>query len=255
METFFNQYLSEKYKSPTQKARVLSENWAQSQVYCPNCGLSPIKKYQNCRPVADFYCSNCGEEFELKSKKGMFGLKIVDGAYSTMIERLCAKNNPNLFLLNYSWSTLEVLNLIVIPKHFFIPGIIEQRPALSNTARRAGWIGCNIILNKIPKSGRIHIIKNRVVEPKDVVLAGWQKTLFLCDEDQNTKGWLLDIMNCIDKLSQRKFTLADIYKFELELGIKHPSNHHIKEKIRQQLQVLRKKGYLEFTGSGTYRTT
>jgi type II restriction enzyme len=256
MQTAFNKKLAENYTSPTQKVRVLSENWVQSQVYCPNCGRLTIEKYGNGRPVADFYCPTCGEDYELKSKKTAFGVKIVDGAYRTMIARLRENHNPNLFLLNYNWSTLEVLNLLVVPKHFFIPNIIEQRPPLSPTVRRARWIGCNILLEGIPQSGRIYLVKNRVVELKDIVLAGWRRTLFLRDEkDQKAKGWLMDIMGCIDKLSQHEFNLADIYKSEPELSKKHPVNRHIKAKIRQQLQVLRDNGYLEFTSRGNYRLT
>ncbi len=33
----------------------------------------------------------------------------------------------------------------------------------------------------------------------------------------------------------------------------HPQNHHILDKIRQQLQVLRDLNLLEFLGSGCYR--
>ena len=40
-----------------------------------------------------------------------------------------------------------------------------------------------------------------------------------------------------------------------ELSKKHPDNRHIKDKIRQQLQVLRDKGYLEFSSRGNYRLT
>jgi type II restriction enzyme len=256
MQTKFNIELASKYTSPSQKVRVLSENWVQSQVYCPNCGYLSIVKYDNGRPVADFYCPNCGEDYELKSKKTAFGVKIVDGAYSTMIERLRANHNPNLFLLNYNLNTFEVLNLLVVPKHFFIPNIIEQRPPLSQTARRAGWTGCNIILGGIPQSGRIYLIKNRLVEPKDAVLAGWQKTLFLRDEkNQTAKGWLMDIMGCIEQLIRPEFKLADMDKFVPELSEKYPNNRHIKAKIRQQLQILRDNGYLEFTSRGNYRLT
>jgi len=69
METVFNKALAEKYTSPSQKVRVLSEEWVQSQVYCPNCGQKTIEKYGNGRPVADFFCPTCGEDYELKSKK------------------------------------------------------------------------------------------------------------------------------------------------------------------------------------------
>jgi type II restriction enzyme len=204
--------------------------------------------------VADFYCPSCGEDYELKSKKTAFGVKIVDGAYSTMLERLRENHNPNLFLLNYNWNTLEVLNLLVVPKHFFIPNIIEKRTPLSLTARRAGWTGCNILLQGIPQSGRIYVIKNQAVKPKDIVLADWQRTLFLRDEkDPKAKGWLIDIMGCVEKIGKREFKLADICKFEPELCRKHPDNRHIKAKMRQQLQVLRDNGYIEFTNRGNYR--
>lgn len=44
-----------------------------------------------------------------------------------------------------------------------------------------------------------------------------------------------------------------MYKFENMLAFKHPENHHIKDKIRQQLQMLRDHGMIEFTGRGYYR--
>lgn len=62
-------------------------------------------------------------------------------------------------------------------------------------------------------------------------------------------------MSCIEKLKSKKFVLAEIYAFERELQQKHPGNRHIKDKIRQQLQVLRDKGYLNFSGKGNYYVT
>ena len=44
-----------------------------------------------------------------------------------------------------------------------------------------------------------------------------------------------------------------LYKFETELSQKHPLNRFVKDKIRQQLQVLRDKGYLEFKARGVYK--
>lgn len=254
MNLFFETKLADKYTSQSQKIRVLTENWVNRQAYCPNCGHLDIDKYGNNKPVADFFCSNCKEDYELKSKKESVGTKIVDGAYRTMIERLQSSNNPNFFLLNYDLQNLEVQNFFVIPKHFFIPDIIEKRKALSQTARRAGWVGCNIILQSIPQTGKIFFIKDKQVEPKEKVLAEWQKTLFLREEKEiKTKGWLLDIMNCVEKVGDKEFSLNEIYAFENLLSKKHPDNKHIKDKIRQQLQVLRDKGYLEFTSRGNYR--
>ena len=39
-------------------------------------------------------------------------------------------------------------SLMKIPKHFFVPDIIEKRRPLAENARRAGWVGCNIIIGK-----------------------------------------------------------------------------------------------------------
>ncbi len=150
--------------------------------------------------------------------------------------------------------SLDVRNFLVVPKHFFTPEIIEKRKALSSTARRAGWIGSNILLGGVPLSGRIYLIKDRVVEPREAVLAGWRKTLFLCDAaDLKSRGWLLDVMACIERLGVKDFNLSQVYGCEDVLGRKHPDNRHIKDKIRQQLQVLRDMGYLEFVERGHYR--
>ena len=59
-------------------------------------------------------------------------------------------------------------------------------------------------------------------------------------------------MSCIDKLGKSEFTLSEMYDFEYLLAQKHPNNKHIKDKIRQQLQFLRDKGYLEFLKRGSY---
>ncbi|HPN37517.1 MAG TPA: DpnI domain-containing protein [Melioribacteraceae bacterium] len=246
----FNLELAAGYKSQQQKIRVLTESWVSNSTYCPNCGET-ISKYINNTPGADFFCRNCNEDFELKSKKDKIGLKVVDGAYSTMIERLNSRNTPNLFLLNYELNSFKVKNFIVVPKHFFISEIIEKRKPLPENARRSGWIGCNILLHNIPNAGRIFFIKDGVVKPKNNVLAEWKKTLFL--REQTNVSWLLDIMNCIDKLGNREFTLNEIYGFEVELMERHPNNMNIKDKIRQQLQLLRDKNYLTFMGRGKYK--
>ncbi len=254
MNLSFNTKLANNYTSQSQKIRVLTEDWVNNQIFCPNCGHLDIDKYENNRPVADFFCSNCKEDYELKSKKAAIGNRLVDGAYRTMMERLQENNNPNFFILNYDLQNFEVLNFLVIPKHFFVPDIIEKRKALSSIAKRAGWVGCNILLQSIPQTGKIFFVKDRQILPKEKVILGWQKTLFLREEKEiYAKGWLLDIMNCIEKLKNKEFILDEIYTFENFLSKKHPENKHIKDKIRQQLQALRDKGYLEFINRGVYK--
>lgn len=213
-----------------------------------------INKYPNNQPVADFFCLNCNEDYELKSKQDAIGTKILDGGYRTKMERLRSNTNPNLFVLNCNLRNLSVFNFFVIPKHFFVPQIIEKRKPLTAMARRAGWIGSNILLQKIPQIGKIFIVRQQHVVPREKVLAEWKKTLFLREEKEiSTRGWLLDIMRCVEKLGKHEFALGDIYAFESELSVLHPDNKHIKDKIRQQLQVLRDKGYLDFVSRGYYR--
>jgi type II restriction enzyme len=213
-----------------------------------------LSQFGNNKPVADFYCKNCSEEYELKSKNGDMGKKIVDGAYSTMIARLKSENNPNFFFLTYNKSSLEIRNFLTIPKYFFVPEIIEERKALSLLARRAGWIGCNIVMSNIPEIGKIFYVQNGIPKSRDEVLEKWNKTEFVkSTHNIEAKGWLLDVLVCVERIKKKEFSLEDVYAFEAYLQAKHPSNHRVKEKIRQQLQFLRNKGVIEFLGRGQYR--
>jgi transposase-like protein len=72
MNLLFDTQLAEEYTSQSQKIRVLTEDWADRQIYCPHCGQATIEKYANNKPVADFYCGNCNEDYELKSKQKIY---------------------------------------------------------------------------------------------------------------------------------------------------------------------------------------
>ena len=245
--------VAENYSSGSQRIRVMTEDWVSRSAFCPNCG-SILSQFGNNKPVADFYCGNCSEEYELKSKHGEVGKKIVDGAYATMVQRLVSDNNPNFFFLTYDKSTLGVRNFLTIPKYFFAPSIIEKRKELSPLARRAGWIGCNIVMSNIPELGKIFYVQNGIPKSRDEVLEKWNKTEFVrSTHGIEAKGWLLDVLVCVERINKKEFSLDDVYAFEAYLQAKHPSNHRVKEKIRQQLQVLRDKIVIEFLGRGQYR--
>lgn len=252
MNLALNTNLAVGYKSNSQIAKLLTENWVLNNSYCPNCGDLPLNKFENNRPVADFYCKKCSEEFELKSKSGKLTNTITDGAYSTMIERINSENNPNFFFLTYTkhWS---VNDFLIIPKQFFTEDLIIKRPPLAPTARRAGWIGCNIDISKVAESGRVFLVKNSNVIDREIVSQSFKKTLFLRNKSTEAKGWILDIMKYVDEIKSDVFNLDEVYKFEQNLKLKYPNNNFIKDKIRQQLQLLRDKGIIEFIGRGLYR--
>ncbi len=247
-----NLSLAHGYTSQSQVAKILTENWLASESYCPSC-LSLLSQAKANSRVLDFVCSNCTNQFELKSKKGIFGQKISDGAYSAMIDRLTDSNSPHFFFLNYS-ADFKVRNLIAVPSYFLQPSLIERRKPLSDNAIRAGWVGCNIIISQIPEAGKVSMIDEYQIAKTSKVQKIWAKTAFIASEkNSESRGWMLDIIRCIERLKADSFSLKKMYEFESELSLNHPNNHHVKDKIRQQLQFLRDKGYIDFVRPGLYK--
>lgn len=241
------------FTSQSQNARIWTEGWVRDHAFCPNCSEAALAKLPNNQPVADFNCENCDEQYELKSQRGPFGRKVLDGAFGAMSQRLQANDNPNLLLMRYDRPNRSVTDLIVVPKHFFTPNVIEPRQPLGPTARRAGWQGCNILLEEIPQAGRIWMVRDRALLEPELVREDWRRTLFLRDSSLLGRGWLIEVLKCVEAVGRPEFTLADVYAFEPELRRLYPDNANVRPKIRQQLQVLRDRGYLQFLGDGRYR--
>jgi type-2 restriction enzyme dpnI len=252
MNFYFDTTLAENYKSNSQKIRVMSESWVGKNIFCPICGNQHISNLDNNMPVADLQCDNCGEIYELKSKQGKIGNKINDGAYATMLERINSSSNPDLFIMSYS-ADYQVTDLILIPKFFFVESIIEKRKPLAPTARRAGWVGCNIIFGNVPTQGRIKIIENQKIYGTKEIVESYAQIKKLQTNNLESRGWLIDVLNCINEINAVDFSLGDIYSFVERLQEKHINNRNIEAKIRQQLQILRDKGFIEFTTRGYYR--
>ncbi|MDD3439629.1 MAG: DpnI domain-containing protein, partial [Clostridiaceae bacterium] len=162
-------------------------------------------------------------------------------------------DNADFFFMSYSYHEGYVENFIFVPKYFFTERIIEKREPLSPNARRAGWVGCNILLGDIPEEGRISIINNRQVENKNEVCGKVNKTGFISNFSLSSRGWIIDVLNCVNRINSQEFELADLYRFETQFSIVHPQNRNIKAKIRQQLQLLRDMGLIEFLGNGKYK--
>ena len=132
---------------------------------------------------------------------------------------------------------------------------IQERPPLAPTAKRAGWVGCNILLDRLPQDGRIPVIAFGDVLPKEDVRKSWTRFTFLRGKTAQSRGWTADVMACVRTLGKRVFTLEEVYGFERDLQALHQDNRHVRDKIRQQLQVLRDHGVLKFTKRGSYELT
>ncbi len=121
-----------------------------------------------------------------------------------------------------------VRNLLLVPSFAFPPSAIIKRKPLSATARRAGWIGCNIALNRVPAEARIALVITRssgresapsssrgsresqsrltsaatIVIPPEEVRAKFKRVKPLKDIAVTQRGWMLDVLNVIRRLCE-----------------------------------------------------
>lgn len=253
MHLDFDLNVANRYKSPSQKARVLTEDWAQRHLYCPACQHHAVERKRDNTKIYDFVCVRCAETFQLKSQKHPIGCKILDSAYQPMLDAIRTNKAPNFFLLHYDPLHWTVRDLLLIPRYFISSSCIEARKPLSPQARRADWVGCWINIAQVPSEGRIFLVQNRIVYPSKDVSTNYRRFAFLNKNDWQSRGWTADVLACLDKLGKPQFTLHEVYAFAGELQTLHPGNFHVRDKIRQQLQVLRDHQIVSFVGQGVYK--
>lgn len=253
MDLCFDKGKAEGYKSPSQIARVLTEDWAARNLFCPSCKKPRLQTASDNTKVIDYACDNCAETYQLKSQRKPLGERVLDSAYEPMIESIKRNKAPNLFLLHYNSQSYCAENLLIVPRYFLTLSCIERRKPLSSEARRAGWVGCNIVLKEIPVDGKIPIIKERKIFNPETVRQSYDRFRFLSEKKYDMRGWTADVLKFVRELGKKDFTLDEAYSFDRQLQLLHPDNKNIRPKIRQQLQILRDRGILEFKGKGTYR--
>ena len=271
--------------------RVVTESWGESNLYYPNCSSPKLTWLEPGHPASDYSCPNFrlhpasarqgGFWFQLKSQKSRIGDSITDGAYAAMMNAIRHDETPNFYFMQYELATWRVKNLLLVPSFAFPPSAIIKRPPLSSTARRAGWVGCNIALNRVPVEARISVVTDSEVLSEKEVREQFRRVKPLKEISVKQRGWTLDVLNAIRRLGktdlsrlgngernlaeskgprgpserarESQFTTADAYAFTRELEKLHPDNRHVRDKIRQQLQVLRDLGLLLHLGRGEWR--
>jgi len=242
-----------KYKSFSQRARVATEAWGSENLYCPNCSEDGLGCTPPNTPSIDYVCEGCNSTFQLKSQSSPLSFRIVDSAYSKMREAITSKRTPNLFVIHYDKHHWSVSDVILIPAYAFSMSTIERRKPLGPTARRAGWVGCNILLGRIPTDARVAIVMNGVMNKPSDVRKQYASLRPLQNFTVENRGWTLDVLNELRRLEKSEFSLLEVYAREASLSRLYPQNHHVRDKIRQQLQVLRDLGLIKFLGSGRYQ--
>ena len=253
MDLSFDRTKADGYKSLSQIARVLTEDWSGRNLFCVSCKQNSLESAPDNTAVYDFVCKGCEETYQLKSRKRPLGNKVVDAAYAPMIASIKKNKAPNLLLMHYNAKEYCVEDLIVVPRYFLSVSCIEKRRPLAPTARRAGWVGCNILLSHLPVDGRISIIKEQRVIGRSDIRKRYERFKFLLEKRPELRGWTSDVLKVVRALNKDNFTLEEVYAQEPSLKKLHPTNKHIRAKIRQQLQLLRDKGLVEFVKPGSYK--
>jgi type II restriction enzyme len=176
----------------------------------------------------------------------------VDGAYASMRRRIDTATVPSFLLLQYTQSW-EIKSLLALHHILITASAIEQRKPLAITARRAGWVGCNILLSGIPPEGRIPLIVNGIAMPKGNCRRSFASVERLSHLSSAGRGWAASVLRLLHSLGKPRFTIEDAYSLEGELSSLYPDNRNVRPKIRQQLQVLRDADILVFESRGHYR--
>lgn len=246
------------YKNMSQVARHVTEKWATNNFYCVACPSDRVESEKPNTPVLDYTCPDCSTTYQLKSKHGRYGRVVTNSAYGPKMAAIEAGLAPNYAFLEYSRTTWRITDLFIVPGHFMSPSVIQRRNPLGPNARRAGWVGSNILLGQLLPDARITVVENGSVRTVSDVRADWQRYAFLKADGRGRGGWGADTLSCVRKFQKEtgasEFTLQTFYaRFEGQLGLWHPDNQHVEAKIRQQLQVLRDGGVLQFLGRGQYR--
>jgi type II restriction enzyme len=244
--------IADSYTSEAQKSRILSESWFLTNGYCLACDNDKLTATRANTKATDFICLSCRQNYELKATRHRLGRMIVDGAYEPMMNRILDGTAPTLMLLERSDQWM-IDGLTAIHHLFLTPNVIVQRKPLSITARRAGWVGCNIRLDLIALDAQIRVVHERIASSKKIVRERFQQFNRLKNIEPSSRGWATLTLRIVRNLNQKMFSLSEVYAKESEFSALYPENNNIHAKVRQQLQILRDLGYLEFCGRGSYK--
>jgi hypothetical protein len=143
--------LTSRFVSAAQATRVALETWASFNLYCLNCERNELDPLPDNTPVADFECLTCKSRYQLKGKNGRLGRRIPGAAYQPTIDAIRAGKMPEYVLVEFDTRFATVVFVDAFPGRLITEDRVEARKRLSATARRAGWQGCNIIVEGLER--------------------------------------------------------------------------------------------------------
>jgi type II restriction enzyme len=240
------------YKSSSQISRVVSERWFSGNGFCLSCNCESLSPTPANTRAADFECPTCAKRYELKTFRNFPQRRLIDGAYTALTDRILNGTTPTLVLLHRD-NTWHIQNLVAVHPSFLTLDVVERRRPLAQSARRAGWVGCNIRLDLLGTDARIPIVEHGVSVDRAQIRSRFKQFERLSEIPPTSRGWTTLTLSAVRRIGQVEFSLDKLYSLESSFAAVFPNNKNIRAKLRQQLQVLRDIGYIEFIGKGKYR--
>jgi len=114
---------------------------------------------------------------------------------------------------------------------FLTPSVIEERKPLSMSARRAGWIGCNIRLDLIAPDAQIPVVAEGRASKRETVRAAFQQFNRLGDLNPSARGWATLTLQMIRSLGADAFSLDDLYRREPLFSAVYPANRNVRPRF------------------------
>lgn len=247
---------------------------------------SPFIKYPAVKMIMDSKCASCHihgiTSFRLRSfERGASDLNAIKLLYENgAILKNIANLHAKIYVFDRSCAIISSANLTPAGLNFNIEmGLyIKDRTLVKKIGHYVESISADTtsafsitdeiinesqnILNSIPcrrydqadrkRKANIHQLETMLFKKDDssedkIFQAGIPAII------KGLSGWRRDVFQCLVNIKGNEFSLKDIYKHENMLFKNHPDNFNVRAKIRQQLQLLRDVGLLEFTERGVYR--
>src|ERR1019366_2914049 len=178
--------------------------WGAGNLYCAACECNSVTQAAANTKAIDFTCPRCTASYQLKAGRQWNERRIPDAGYSAMMTAIQSDAVPNLLVLQYTpeW---RVANLMLVPSFLFNESAVQKRKPLSATARRAGWIGCNILLSAIPDHGKLRIVQAGSITHAQSVREQYNRLRPLASLAPTMRGWTLDVLRVLQTLGEREF--------------------------------------------------
>jgi type II restriction enzyme len=243
-----------------QRVRVVTEGWFAAEGYCLNCDSPRLEPTRAGTEFRDFECPLCGQPYELKSAARAHTRIVQDGGFDSMMRRIRAQEAPALMLMHYAKGNVaaaawRVQRLVAVHPVFLTPAVVRKRPKPHIRPRSGAeyWM-CDLDLSLIPADGKIVVVADSEVRPEAATRAAFVSSKRFADIPVAKRGWAALVLAAVRKVGKVEFTLPEVYRYEAAMHAAYPQNNHVREKIRQQMQVLRDLGYVEFLDRrGEYR--